>query len=195
MGRPPLPPGKRRGASMGFRPTPAVRAKLEEAATANGRSMSQEVEERLGQNFKEDEILGGMRLRALLLLFGNTAALVEQQTGESLFEDWGTWIAVQGAWKRLGATFGPLPPKEWREALQEANKAVTGVLLEPKPEDADITVQAAHLLEAAKGLQAVHNFYRLQRDERAQEEIGEEIVSLLFAEESKLLAGQRKKES
>ena len=56
MGRPPLPPGKRRGPSMGFRPTPEIREKLEAAARANGRSMSQEIEERLGQSFEQDRI-------------------------------------------------------------------------------------------------------------------------------------------
>ncbi len=54
MGRPPLPPGTRRGASMGFRPTPEIREKLEEASKANGRSMSQEVEHRLERSFIEE---------------------------------------------------------------------------------------------------------------------------------------------
>ena len=188
MGRPPLAPGKRRGPSMGFRPTPAVRAKLEEAATANGRSMSQEVEERLGHTFKEDEALGSMGLRALLLLFRTTAALVEQRTGKSCFDDWNTWVAVQAAWKREGETFGPAPPQEWKKALQKANEAVTGVLLEPEPKDADPGVWAAYLMKAVKGFQAVNTFYRLQRDQRAQEAIGEEIVLMLDAE-------MRKKES
>ncbi len=41
---------------MGFRPTPEIREKLERAARANGRSMSQEIEERLGQSFEVDRI-------------------------------------------------------------------------------------------------------------------------------------------
>ncbi len=40
---------------MGFRPTPGVRAKLEQAAQANGRSMSQEVESRLEASFLKEE--------------------------------------------------------------------------------------------------------------------------------------------
>ena len=54
MGRPRLAPGKRRGASMGFRPTPAIREKLEKTATENGRSMSQEIETRLELSFARD---------------------------------------------------------------------------------------------------------------------------------------------
>ena len=55
MGRPPLPPGKRLGASMGFRPTPETRERLEKAAKANGRSMSQEIESRLERSFASDD--------------------------------------------------------------------------------------------------------------------------------------------
>ena len=39
---------------MGFRPTPEIREKLEEASKANGRSMSQEVEHRLERSFTEE---------------------------------------------------------------------------------------------------------------------------------------------
>ena len=180
---------------MGFRPTPGLREKLESAARANSRSMSQEVEERLGQSFKEDENLGSMGLRALLLLFRSAAALVEQRTGKSCFDDWNTWLAVQGAWKHIGADFGPLPPKKWREAKKEANKALTGVLLEPYPEDAEIGAQAAHLIEAVKGLQAVRAFHSHERDDRTQEAIGEEVVSLLYAEEAKLPPKTSKKKA
>ncbi len=38
---------------MGFRPTPTIRAELEEAARAKGRSMSHEVEARLERSFVE----------------------------------------------------------------------------------------------------------------------------------------------
>jgi hypothetical protein len=58
---------------MGFRPTPEVRAKLEQAAQANGRSMSQEVESRLEASFlkeeaKYDEFGGDAYYRLGLLL-------------------------------------------------------------------------------------------------------------------------------
>ena len=112
MGRPPLPPGKKRGPSMAFRPTPGVRAKLEEAATANGRSMAQEVQTRLELSLAEDEAFGGSQFRALFGLLGKAANVIEQQTGESYFEDWYTGVAVKAAWKRLISSFGPkIPPK------------------------------------------------------------------------------------
>ncbi len=54
MGRPPLPPGQRRGASMGFRPTPKIREKIEVAAQKNMRSMCREIESRIEWSFWED---------------------------------------------------------------------------------------------------------------------------------------------
>ena len=47
MGRPPLPPEKKRGQTMGFKPTPNIRKLLQEVAEWNGRSVSKEIEFRL----------------------------------------------------------------------------------------------------------------------------------------------------
>ncbi len=57
MGRPPLPLEKKRGASMGFRPTPTLREKLEGQAAVNQRSVSQEIEYRLQQSFDVEDIV------------------------------------------------------------------------------------------------------------------------------------------
>ena len=51
MGRPPLPPERRKRPTMGFRPTAAMRKQIEEAAAASGLSMTQEVERRLERSF------------------------------------------------------------------------------------------------------------------------------------------------
>ena len=56
MGRPTLPKDQRRGASMGFRPTPEIRQRLEAAAQENGRSMSQEIEHRLERSFIMEDV-------------------------------------------------------------------------------------------------------------------------------------------
>ena len=57
MGRPPLPPEKRKRPSMGFRPTAEMRSKLEEVAAVSGLSLTQEVERRLERSFSEEENL------------------------------------------------------------------------------------------------------------------------------------------
>ncbi len=180
MGRPPLAPGKRRGASMGFRPTPEVREKIEEAAKAKGRSMSQEVEHRLEQSFEGEKALGGRQFRAMFSLFGNAAVLIEQQTGKSCFEDWNTWVAVQEAWKRLGVTFGPLPSKGWLKALLEASKATPVAFSKPPPEDAELGVRMAYLKEVSKANHALYAFHRYQEYDRVQEEFGREIAVTLL---------------
>ncbi len=50
-GRPVISDDHRRLSPMGFRPTPAVREKLEQAAVRNCRSLSKEIEFRLEASF------------------------------------------------------------------------------------------------------------------------------------------------
>ena len=57
MGRPPLPPEKKRGQTMGFKPTPEIRRLLQEAAAANGRSVSKEIEVRLERSLLDQEAI------------------------------------------------------------------------------------------------------------------------------------------
>ena len=122
MGRPPLPPGERRGASMGFRPTPQIRAKLEQAAHENGRSMSQEVEARLEASFLDEEArdreMGGKELHALFRLLGAAAEIIEARTGKICSEDWDTGMAVFSAWQRLLVDAMPKTPAAMQKTIQ-----------------------------------------------------------------------------
>ncbi len=61
VGRPPLSHKERRLASMGFRPTPEIRTKLEVAAAENKRSLSKEIEFRLEMTFRDDWVLERLR--------------------------------------------------------------------------------------------------------------------------------------
>jgi hypothetical protein len=54
MGRPPKPPNPGRLVPLSFRVTAAIRKKLEEAAFANGRSLSAEAESRLEKTFDRE---------------------------------------------------------------------------------------------------------------------------------------------
>ena len=51
IGRPRLPPGEKRPAPIGFRPTPDLLKKLKAAAKDKGRSMAQEMVSRLEKTF------------------------------------------------------------------------------------------------------------------------------------------------
>ncbi len=134
MGRPPLPPGERRGASMGFRPTPQIRAKLEQAAHENGRSMSQEVEARLEASFLDEEArnreMGGKELQALFRLLGAAAEIIEARTGRNWSEDWETGIAVFSAWQRLLVDAMPKTPAAVQKTIQDF-PGVTETLSDP----------------------------------------------------------------
>ncbi len=132
MGRPALPPGKRRGASMGFRPTPGIRGKLEEAAKANGRSMSQELEHRLERSFEEDEARGGRNTNDVLKVMGAVAAHIQTRTGKTT-ADWKTGLAIGRAWKRLITDWVPRPPAEWIAELERLSDDMPDMPVPPKP--------------------------------------------------------------
>jgi hypothetical protein len=53
-GRPPLPPGKGKSEPIVFRATPALKAALEQAAHASGRSLASELEFRLAHSLAID---------------------------------------------------------------------------------------------------------------------------------------------
>ena len=109
-GRPALPAAERKLSSMGFRPTPALRADLERAAEDNGRSVSQEIQSRLERSFLDEGALGGPELYELFRILAGTAKLVEARTQKRWFDDWKTALAVQTAWKRLTIAFMPKVP-------------------------------------------------------------------------------------
>jgi TraY domain len=76
-GRPKRQPEPGERVHLGFRVTPQLKRKLEEASAANGRSQSQEAEMRLEQSFGHQELLPqvlalayGRQLAALLLMLG-----------------------------------------------------------------------------------------------------------------------------
>ena len=124
-GRPSLPPGERKLASLGFRPTPEIRSSLEAAAKKNCRSVSKEVEARLDRSFLNDkaqrDALGGDDIYSLLKLLGAAAALIKSQTGKS-WGDWKTAVAIRAAWKNLIAEASPKLPKKWEAAIKRQSR-------------------------------------------------------------------------
>ncbi len=101
MGRPPLPPEKRKRPSMGFRPTVELRGRLEEAAGASGLSLTQEVERRLERSFIDEDRLGGPLVFRLAALFGITMHLVEEVTEEKFKSDPFTFDQVVESWTAI----------------------------------------------------------------------------------------------
>jgi hypothetical protein len=77
-GRPKREPEPGERVHLGFRVTPQLKQRLEEAATANGRSQSQEAELRLEQSFNHQELLP----QVLALAYGRQMAAVVLMLGE-----------------------------------------------------------------------------------------------------------------
>ena len=112
-GRPALPNSEKKLPSMGFRPTLDIRQKLEDAAAASGRSMSQEIERRLERSFQEQarqediraavldqvyESFGGKGRFHIMHALEKAAMLIEGKTGERFFADRQTANLVKEAW-------------------------------------------------------------------------------------------------
>ena len=107
MGRPPLPPGKRKRPSMGFRPTAEMRKQLEEASANSGLSLTQEVERRLERSFSDEDQLGGLAVYRLALIFGLTKQLVEKVTEGKFESDRFTFDQVVESWTAVLAKLRP----------------------------------------------------------------------------------------
>ena len=146
MGRPPLPPGKRKRESMGFRPTPELRRKLEKAAQASGLSLTQVVERRLDQSFLRDELLGGQfgekSTYRLMVMLGSTINLVQEMTGKNWRKDRRTYVEVKRAVSAFLDAFGPADqeyPKGFRDVFatsigRDAVEQTIGYLRESEAE-------------------------------------------------------------
>lgn len=116
-----LPPGKGKRVPLNMRTTQEVRDRLEHAAADSGRSLVQEVENRLEFSFLDEDArereMGGRELHALFRMLGAVAEFIEERTGKKWSEDWDTGVAVQVAWKVLVGHATPSPPSEYHRAV------------------------------------------------------------------------------
>ena len=67
-GRPALPESERKSRNLTFRSRGNLRTKLQDAAAASGRSVSEEIEWRLDRSFDHDEIFGGGEIRDIAIM-------------------------------------------------------------------------------------------------------------------------------
>ena len=133
IGRPRLPPGKKREAPIGFRPTPDMRADLKAAAADKGRSMAQEIQSRLEKTFSRDEAdervreavlegiydsFGGEKKFGVMRLKASMIQIVEQSTGKSYFKDPDTNILANAMMAEADNRYGPAKTDEVPNILQ-----------------------------------------------------------------------------
>lgn len=120
-GAPPRGPKVDKRATFTTRITERNRARIEQAATRNSRSISQEVEmliERALESIDfEERLFGPSRQRDLFRMMAAAAALIESRTGVSWTNDWETSVAVEQAWQDLFKASRPRPKPEMVEQL------------------------------------------------------------------------------
>lgn len=102
-----------------MRVTKAKRDQLEAAARANGRSVSQEIEERLTLSLEAEKWVGGAETARLMRMIGSAIDGVERFTGRTWNEDHHTFRAAKTAITELLSMHTPAEPDgpEYQEAM------------------------------------------------------------------------------
>jgi len=81
IGRPPKAKEDRKAVNFTFRSRGQMRERLQAAAIASGRSISEEIEHRLDESFRTEELYGGPRLSAVFRILANHIALAGATAG------------------------------------------------------------------------------------------------------------------
>lgn len=114
-------------APISMRVTPAFRVRLEQSAAMQGRSLAQEVEQRLERSLVEEERRGGPALDGLIGNFVAYVAEIEATTGKAWTRDLETFGAVRAALIDELSNWTPIPaeyiPKS--KAAEEALSIAT----------------------------------------------------------------------
>lgn len=107
-GRPPER-GESKRAPISMRTTPAIRAALEAAAERGGRSLAQEIEQRLERSVAADENAGSAATAAFLASITADIGAIEAATGQGWTTDLRTFGAVRYAIAEAIADLMPVP--------------------------------------------------------------------------------------
>ena len=118
-GRPALKPGSPKRSSINTRYRAETKQRLEAEAQNAGRSLSEEIEFRLDQSFRDAdtlvEALGGRDTYDGLRVLGSVAAQIKTRTGKTVADE-KTRFAILFAWKRLVIDWAS--PVEWIADLE-----------------------------------------------------------------------------
>src|SRR5262245_28606922 len=87
IGRPPKSEEDRKAVNFTFRSRGQMRERLQAAAAASGRSISEEIERRLEGSFLGEELYGGPRLSAVFRALAAHIAIAKAQTGDNWEEN------------------------------------------------------------------------------------------------------------
>ncbi len=111
-GRPALKPAQRKRSNVTIRFRDETKTNLQRAASAAGRSLSEEIEARVEQWREYDRQFGGKELHSLFRMMGATAQIIEERKGQSCTTDFDTFLAVKASWLQLMSNFSPRPQRD-----------------------------------------------------------------------------------
>ena len=104
--------------ALNMKASPALRAKVDEAANRSGLSIAQEVERRLLASIEADDDFGGPRTANLLRAAVEAIGFAEQSTGKHWLDDFGTFHVAKRLIDVLMNERTPTPPSN--EAIAAA---------------------------------------------------------------------------
>jgi hypothetical protein len=103
--------------------TPRLRDRMQRAADANGRALTQEVEARLDRSLDRDDQFGGQHVATFVDLLGMTIRVIEGRHGARWIDDLGTFDAVEAAALRLLGWNRPREPDMHYVKMAEVHRA------------------------------------------------------------------------
>ena len=130
-GRPPSTPGQPKRSAFNTRLRAETKQRLEDEARIAGRSLSEEIEFRLEQSFRDEAAYGGRNTNDVLKVMGAVAAQIQTRTGKTA-ADWKTGLAIGRAWKRLITDWVPRPPAEWIAEMERLSDDLPDMPVPPK---------------------------------------------------------------
>jgi hypothetical protein len=153
--------------TLSTRITEETREHLEQARASTGRSLSQEIEFRLEQSFKSDqvlaEVLGGTRAFEIFRQLSLVAKDIEREMSErevvgKWTDDFRVFAAVIGAWEGMLPALAPEPTQEMLSE-DEMRSRPTKPTSQLPPETNALRHMLAHPGQAAKDTLAWDAYY------------------------------------
>jgi hypothetical protein len=114
---------KAKRAPLNMKTTPRLRERMQRAADANGRALTQEVEARLDRSLDRDDQFGGQHVATFVDLLGMTIRVIEGRHGARWIDDPGTFDAVEAASLRLLGWNRPREPDVHYVKMAEVHRA------------------------------------------------------------------------
>jgi hypothetical protein len=114
---------KAKRAPLNMKTTPQLRDRMQRAADANGRALTQEVEARLDRSLDRDNQYGGQHVATFVDLLGMAIRVIEQKHGTRWIDDPGTFDAVEAASLRLLSWNRPREPDVHYVKMAQVHRA------------------------------------------------------------------------